>query len=89
MDKIFKELENKTILVTGATGLIGVRIVSTLLNNTSTCKVIALGRNEKKLQEIFFLYAEDPRLKVVTHDISFALNLEEDTIDFLLHYLLI
>ena len=85
MDSIFKEFEDKTVLVTGATGLIGVRIVSLLLDNTNACNVIAIGRSETKLNEIFFPYAAETRLTLITHDISSNLNLKEDTIDFLLH----
>jgi len=44
------ELTNKSILVTGASGLIGSNLVETLLK--SDCgKVIAMGRNREKLEK--------------------------------------
>ena len=43
-------LENKTILVTGATGGIGKEIVSTCLSLGA--KVIAVGRNIQKLDDL-------------------------------------
>ncbi len=51
------DLNNKTILVTGATGLIGSRIIETLIEMNQltnlTVKIIASGRNLNRLEERF------------------------------------
>ena len=44
--------DNKTILITGATGLLGTHLVKKLLEYKD-CRVIALGRSLQKLKEVF------------------------------------
>ena len=43
----------KTILVTGATGLIGQALVKSLLKKYHNSKVLGVVRNEEKAKEIF------------------------------------
>jgi nucleoside-diphosphate-sugar epimerase len=45
------ELQGKTVLVTGATGLIGSHLVERLLDENA--KVVAIGRSEEKLRTVF------------------------------------
>ena len=51
---LWSELENKTILITGATGLIGSAIIDAIMyrnnNFNSNIKVIALSRTEEKIK---------------------------------------
>lgn len=47
--------ENKTVLITGATGLIGSHIVDRLME-LDNVRVIALSRNEEKLEIGFSKY---------------------------------
>ena len=87
MDKYFKEdinylIENckylrvfdkKTILITGATGLIGSLLIKTILENNKdkkmNTKVIALCRNEEKFKEMFNEYLNDINLKFIFYKI--------------------
>ena len=52
-----ENLKNCTVLITGATGLIGSQIVKSLLCKNrmkgSNIKVIALVRSEEKVKEVF------------------------------------
>ena len=77
MDKYFKEgidylienckylieLDKKTVLITGSTGLIGSLLIKTILENNKVrkmnTKVIALCRNEEKFKEMFIDYLND------------------------------
>lgn len=70
----------KTVLVTGATGLLGSNIVESVLK--AGAKVIALGRTEKKLIDTF---GELENLSFVSHDISTPLNESIGHIDFIFH----
>ena len=49
------DFNEKTIMITGSSGLIGSNLVKSLLKNNNT-KVIAVGRNIKKLNNIFYKY---------------------------------
>lgn len=76
---------NKTILITGATGLIGSHIVSYLL--ACNCnKVIAMGRSLPKLEKTFSEYVGNPQLLLFEHDINNPFpNDFAFSVDFLFH----
>ena len=65
-------LENKNIIVTGATGGIGNSIVETLLS--LNCKLLVTGTNEKKLEQ---LKNKHGKIKVIKQDISAHDELEK------------
>lgn len=80
-------IKNKTILITGATGLIGSLMtkgflcanVEFLLNN----KVYALVRNEDKAKSVF-KDCKDERFIILKNDITQPINIKED-VDFIFH----
>lgn len=78
-----KKYEEKTVLVTGATGLIGSNIVSKLMLN-GKIRVIALSRSEEKLREGFHEYLDMPNFSYIAQDISCKLKIEEN-IDYIFH----
>ena len=69
----FKELYNSTILITGASGLIGRCIVDILMkvNETKSAnvKVIASVRNLENAKNIFKEYISKGKLELIKHDI--------------------
>ena len=85
----WKHLENKTVLVTGATGLIGFNLVSALLYaalyKDIHLKVLALVRSEEKARERFHevLHAGAP-LAFIVGDLDHIPAIEEH-IDYVIH----
>ena len=75
--------ENKTILVTGATGLVGYNLINNLMSRASV-KIIALSRNEEKLKETFEIYKDNDNFSYISHDISMPLPITAN-IDIIFH----
>lgn len=81
----FEKLKNKSILITGGTGLIGSFLVDTImyLNNTSdlncTIYVVGLGENKR-----FPNYERNTLFKYLSHDVNNKLDIEGD-VNFVLH----
>jgi len=74
---------NKTILVTGATGLIGSNLINSLMSETNT-KIIALSRREDKLKTAFRQYENNPNFCCMAQDICTPLLIEEP-VDYIFH----
>lgn len=73
--------DGKTILVTGATGLIGKLCVKSLLISGYNTQVIALVRDEKKAKNIF---GESKRLTYLVQDINQRINTTR-RVDYIIH----
>ena len=73
----------KTVLVTGATGLIGSNLCKQILKDPSA-KVIALSRNEDKIKKVFCKYLSEPNFSYIASDISTPLSVSEK-IDCIFH----
>lgn len=73
--------DQKNILITGATGLIGSNLANRLLQFPNT-KLILLGRSAEKLEKIF---GQNDRIQFVVHDISSPLPETLGTIDCIYH----
>lgn len=85
----WQKFDNKTVFVTGATGLIGYTLVSTLLYRNlkykSNIKIIALVRNITKAKEKFAKQLkQNLNLKFVVGDVE-NLPQIDDEIDFIIH----
>ena len=80
-------LKDKSVLVTGATGLIGSQIVMSLLNASAekdlNIKVLAAVRNKDKAEKIF-KYADKNTLKFVVQDILQPFDIP-DSVDYIIH----
>lgn len=73
--------DGKTILVTGATGLIGKLCVKSLLNSGYNTQVIALVRDEEKAKNIL---GESKRLTYLVQDINQRINTTR-RVDYIIH----
>lgn len=85
---IFEEYKNSSILVVGASGLIGSEIVFSLIRANRikklNIKVVALVRNEKKAQEKFKNILTDSCFQILIQDVNDKINCDEK-IDYIIH----
>jgi len=73
-------LKNKSILITGATGLIGSYMIDLIMlynkENNSNIKIYALSRTEQKLNERFVEYINDENFVPVIGNVCDKLELK-------------
>ena len=84
----WSKLENKSIMISGATGLIGSMLIDVLMNknqNGLNCTIYALGRSKQRMQDRFSYCFNDPLFKYVEYDVNKKLELEDKPIDYILH----
>ena len=85
---ILRELRNVTVLVTGATGLIGRHCISALmaLNDLydANIRVVALARNQEKAEDLFQDFLHSENLQLVYADLLSDWQIEED-LDYIIH----
>lgn len=83
------KLNNKSIMLSGATGLIGSMLVDIIMRKNAeglNCTVYTLGRSKAKMQERFQYCVENPLFKFIEYDVNKRLSLSETvTIDYILH----
>lgn len=87
-EEIFNGFKNKTVLITGATGLIGSELVFSFMcanrikeNNT---KIVALARNIEKAKKLFKNIIDNPNFELIVSDIREKLNYD-NKIDYVIH----
>lgn len=70
----WEKFRNKTILVTGATGRLGMYFVEAInkadIDWNLNLTIIAMARNEKKLNEVFGQTLKLPNIKIIVQDIT-------------------
>lgn len=85
---ISKKFYGKTILITGATGLIGSLIIKSLLFTNKYLKaniqIIAAARSEEKVKDIFNDFFDIGVFKVIYGDITSKIEII-DEIDYIIH----
>ena len=85
---LFDKLKNKSVLITGATGMLATYIIYFLhylnINKESNIKIYALARNKKKIEEIFNTFIDDKNFIVVNQDITKEILIDEK-IDYIFH----
>ncbi len=90
LDIPWERLKNKSIMLSGATGLIGSFLVDVILEkNTSSdlnCTVYALGRNEEKAKIRFSKWFDDSHLVFIQYDVKKPLITDNiNTVDYIIH----
>ena len=84
LDLPWNKIENKTILISGASGMIGSCMIDALMSKDINIKVIALGRNEEKAKERFNEYWNSHNFTFVECDINEPIK-EIGNVDFVVH----
>lgn len=84
------KLKNKSLMLSGATGLIGSFLIDVILEKNMSdgldCSVYALGRSEEKAKSRFSKWINDPNLIFIQYDVKKPLEAESlGTVDFILH----
>lgn len=85
----WNKLENRCILITGASGLIGRLLVDVIMHRnrccTMNCTVYAVGRNADKAKKVFTDIWGNEQFKFFPHDINKPLELNTRTVDYIVH----
>ncbi len=85
----WEKLNNKSIMISGATGLIGSMLVDIIMrknNDNLNCTVYALGRSKERMRNRFKYCFENPLFCFIEYDVNRKLCLTEDvTVDYILH----
>lgn len=88
LDIPWEELDGKSILITGATGMIASVIIDILMKRNRDChqdiRIYAISRNEQKAQERFGTYWDDAGFTWLSHDVNNPLP-ELGRMDYILH----
>lgn len=90
LDLPWEKLENKSIMLSGATGLIGSFLIDVImeknLQDNLNCTVYALGRKRDKVVKRFCKYIDDCHFVFFPYDVSQPFpNYELGKVDYVLH----
>lgn len=89
IDLPWNKMQNKSILISGSTGMIGSFFIDVLMYknqmNSLCCKIYALGRNEKKARDRFGTFFDSEWFEFVEYDVNTPLNIKIEHIDYVLH----
>ena len=89
VDLPWEKLQNKSVLLSGATGLLGSFLVDVLMQKNMVglnCTVYALGRTQKKAENRFSKWWGDEHLIFMPYDVNKSFVREDvGTVDYVLH----
>lgn len=89
LDLPWDMLKNKSIMVSGATGLIGSMLIDVIMEKNNTglnCTVYALGRSRNRMQDRFGYCFANPLFRFIEYDVNKKLYLDETmVVNYILH----
>ena len=84
----YKELYHSSILITGATGMLASYLIYYLIwmneKHNAGIRILAVARNENKIQYRFGRYADKDYFRTIISDVSEPLSVDE-SIDYVIH----
>lgn len=83
LDLDWEKLANKTVLISGASGMIGTFLIDVFMAKENI-RVLAMGRNEEKAKERFSSYWNSKNFRFIRHDINQPFTCEEN-IHYIIH----
>ncbi len=86
----WRKMQDKSILISGATGLVGSFLVDVLMTKNTkdglNCKIYVLSRNAERAGERFVKWKGDTHLKFIPYDINQPLRNDDiEIVDFVVH----
>lgn len=86
----WEKFQNKSLMLSGATGMIGSFFVDVILEKNKTegmnCTIYALSRNEDKAKTRFSKFSDDPLLIFLPYDAKRPFERRDiETVDYILH----
>lgn len=84
LDLPWEKIDGKTVMISGATGMIGTFLIEVLFLRCKGIKVIALGRNEDSAKLRFGQYWDQDNFKFIAHNINLPLH-DVEHVDFIIH----
>lgn len=90
LDLPWDKLKNKSILLSGATGMIGSFLIDSIMyiNRSAElgCKIFAMGRDLQKAKKRFDAYWDDELFSFVEHDINYPMDaVDMDKVNYVIH----
>lgn len=89
LDYKWEKLQNKSFMISGATGMIGRFLIDVIMEKNSSdnlnCHVYALGRDKAKATSRFESHMESDNFTFVECDINDKIDAEFGKMDFILH----
>lgn len=90
LDLPWEKLQGKSVMLSGATGLIGSFLIDVIFEKNGECgldcTVYALGRNEERAKARFGVHASSPNFVFIPYDVKYPLAREDlGTVDYVLH----
>ena len=90
LDLPWSLLEEKKLMISGATGLIGSFLIDVILEKNykddMKCTVYALTRNKEYAKKRFSKYSNDSQLIIMNYDVNYPLDKSDiDDVDYILH----
>lgn len=83
------KLRDKSLLITGATGMIGSFIVDAIMHGNYTrnlnCTIIAMGRNVAKARSRFVNHWSNSSFQFVQHDVNQPLDEHVPAVNYIIH----
>lgn len=85
----WSKLKDKSLLITGATGMIGSFLVDVIMHKNAKdnlgCSLILLGRDERKAKERFAEYFNESSFSFFVRDVNKDMDIPLESIDYLIH----